>query len=161
MSKYIKLILLLSICFMFVTSISNSQTNSSSTSNELSWMVGHWEGEAFGGTCEEDWQPMTAGTMCGTFKLIVDGKVAFYELMIISKTDSGYSLNLKHFNPDMTGWEEKDKVISFPFESVKENFIQFGGTTYERVSEDKLQIIVDVGHSEGKSEKVVIDCVKK
>ena len=35
----------------------------------LNWMVGHWQGEAFGGVCEEIWSPPSGGSMTGTFKL--------------------------------------------------------------------------------------------
>ncbi len=163
MHKLIRNLFLNLLFILFTSQIGVAQMDSTETKsgNDLAWLVGHWEGEACGGICEEDWQPMTAGSMCGTFKLIVDGKVVFYELMIIDKAENGYNLNLKHFNADMTGWEEKDKVVNFPFKSVKENFLKFSGLTYERVGDNKLQITVFVEHSDDDYEIVVIDCVKK
>jgi len=123
-------------------------------------LVGHWEGEAFGGVFEEVWQPPSAGSMCGTFKLIVNEKVSFYEIFIITIDSSGPNLNLKHFNADLTGWEEKDEVVNFPFISFNDNELQFDGLIYRKTSDETMQIILKMKNSEGKITENIIDCKK-
>lgn len=130
------------------------------TLDKLDWLVGRWVGEAFGGVCEEVWNPVVGGSMTGTFKLIVKGKVAFYEFMAITPGPTGPVLRLKHFNADLTGWEEKDKVIEFPFVSRSENEINFDGLTYRLKSADELYIAVMVKNEDEQIEKVEIICTR-
>ena len=128
------------------------------TLDELSWLVGHWQGPGFGGTCEEVWLPASAGSMVGTFKMSVNGKVQFYELMVITVDSAGPTLKLKHFNSDMTGWEEKNEVVNFTFNGAKENELSVGATTYKRITEDSLDIYVDVGNKDGSVSQELISC---
>jgi len=128
------------------------------TLDELSWLVGHWQGPGFGGICEEVWLPASAGSMVGTFKMSVNGKVQFYELMVITVDSAGPTLKLKHFNSDMTGWEEKNEVVNFTFNGAKENELSVGATTYKRFTDDSLLILVNVGTKDGGTEQEAIKC---
>ena len=50
------------------------------TLQDVKWIVGNWTGEALGGICQETWSEPIGNSMMFSFKLVVDGKVAFYEL---------------------------------------------------------------------------------
>jgi hypothetical protein len=126
----------------------------------IDWLVGHWQGPGFGGICEEVWQPETAGSMVGTFKLSVKGAPQFYEMMVITIDSTGPALRLKHFNSDLTGWEEKDQVVTFEFESAGKNEVTFGATTYKLVGEDSLHIMVKVKSGDGTIQTETISCNK-
>lgn len=43
----------------------------------VSWLSGHWTGEALGGITEEFWTPLLGGSIMFAFKLVVDGAVLF------------------------------------------------------------------------------------
>ncbi|MCP4609522.1 MAG: hypothetical protein GY845_12485 [Planctomycetes bacterium] len=139
--------------------ITNTTMNENSL-NDLSWLVGRWEGNAFGGTCEETWNPPSGGTMVGTFKLAVDGVISFYELAILSIEGGGPTLRLKHFHSDLTGWEEKDEMITFPFVKMTNNELQLEGLTYRSLSVDSLQMEVSLQNDEGNVKVVVITCAR-
>lgn len=128
---------------------------------DLDWMVGHWQGEAFGGVCEEVWSPVSGGTMVGTFKLLVDGKVKFYEIMTITPDSAGPVLRVKHFDPELKGWEDKDKSAEFRFVRAGDREIQFGGLTYTRKGEDSLRIVVTMSHKDGSTSEEVIECARR
>lgn len=128
---------------------------------ELDWMVGHWQGEAFGGVCEEVWSPMSAGTMVGSFKLYVGDEVKFYEIMTITPDSSGPLMRVKHFGPDLKGWEEKDESAEFRFTRAGDREVQFEGLTYSRTGEDSLRIVVTVTRKDGTAREEVIDCGRK
>lgn len=147
---------------LFISLFLLSSSFGSENENDISWLEGHWVGNGFNGICEESWMPMSGGTMCGTFKLLVNDKIVFYELMTIVPIDSsdGYNMRLKHFNPDMTGWEEKDQVMQFNFVSMDEKSIFFDGLTYELISEDSLLIKVRVSHKDQTESFVEIRCGK-
>ena len=131
------------------------------TIDQLDWLVGHWEGDAFGGVCEEVWSPASGGTMVATFKLTVDGAVQFYELMTLVPDSAGPQMRLKHFNADLTGWEEKGEVVEFRFESASEKKAKWGGLTYERIAEDSLRITVTFTHGDQPPTEEVITCRKR
>ena len=50
---------------------------------EVAWLAGNWKGEGFGGIVEECWTPSLGGTMMGMFRLVNDGVIKFYELMVL------------------------------------------------------------------------------
>jgi len=108
----------------------------------LDWIVGNWQGKALGGITEEQWSSPSAGSMMGMFKLISDGEVSFYELMVISEVEESLILRIKHFDRQMRGWEEKDKSVEFPLVDIKENRVYFDGLTFEKINEDQINVYV-------------------
>jgi hypothetical protein len=104
--------------------------------SSMSWMVGYWKGEAFGGTTEEVWMPAVDGHMVGTFRLWSEGKLVFSEFMNLIQTGDTFSLNVKHFNPDLSSWEEKEKWTTFRLVEVGENAVWFSGLTIIRIGDE-------------------------
>lgn len=111
----------------------------------VAWVAGYWQGEAFGGIVEELWSPPLGGTMMATFRLVVDGKLKFYELETISEENETLILRLKHFGADLKGWEEKDETVDFRLAKVTENKVYFDGFTFERISDDEMNMYVLLG----------------
>lgn len=109
---------------------------------DVAWIQGYWKGEAFGGISEEVWTPPLGGSMNCIYKSVVDGKVNFYEMLSIMEENGSLVLKLKHFNPDMTGWEEKNKTIDFPLVKIESKKAYFSGFTFERVDADHLNVYV-------------------
>lgn len=123
------------------------------TLSDISWIEGHWRGEAFGGITEEIWSPPMAGSMMCSFRLIVDGEVEFYEMVTITEENGSLMLRLKHFNTDLTGWEEKEETVDFRLVRVSPDKVYFDGFTFERLSDDEIVIYVVVGNEEGEYEQ--------
>lgn len=107
--------------------------------SELAWLTELWTGEGLGGTCDEIWMPQMDNAMQGIFRYSKDGKVVFTEYMIIEQLDSNISLKLKHFNKDLSPWEEKDKWITFELIKIEGTTAYFNGLTYSR-KKDELTI---------------------
>ena len=118
------------------------QTTQTATINDVAWIAGNWQGEAMGGQFEETWNKPSGGTMMGMFKLIQKGNVAFYELCTIVEKENSLVLRIKHFNHDMSGWEEKDKCMEFPLVSANENEAKFDGLVFKKTGDDSLLITV-------------------
>jgi len=112
----------------------------SATIDDFSFLVGNWSGPGLDGMCYEVWSEPSGGTMACTFKMVKDDKVSFYELAIIAPVDNSYALLLKHFNPDMVSWEEKEEVQSFPLVKVEKNIAYFDGITMQSASPDSLDV---------------------
>ena len=97
--------------------------------DDLAWLAGRWLGEGFGGTLEENWNPPLGGTMVATFRLIEKGKPHFYEICLIEPAGNSLVYKVKHFNPGLTGWEEKDEYVTFPLVKLEQNTAYFNGLT--------------------------------
>ncbi|MFK7834399.1 MAG: DUF6265 family protein [Winogradskyella sp.] len=126
----------------------------------IAWISGTWHGEAFGGITEEIWSAPSGGSMMATFKLINDGKVTFYEIEVIREIENSLILQLKHFGPDLKGWETKDETIDFPLKYITETKVVFEGMTFEKVSKTEMHVYVDV-KNEGNVETVKFVYKKK
>lgn len=102
------------------------------TIKEVAWLQGRWMGEGLGGPVEEIWAAPAHGQMMGMFRYEREGKLVFYEFLTLAEQDGSLVLRVKHFNPDMTGWEEKDKFVTFRFIKAEGDRIYFSGFTFER-----------------------------
>jgi len=121
------------------------------TVEELAWIAGHWRGPGLGGTAEEVWTEPAGGAMLGMFRSLgPDGEVRFYELFTLAEDDDGsLSIRLKHFNPDMTGWEEKDEMVTFPLVALSEDAAWFDRLTFHRAGPDELHVHLAIGQPDG------------
>jgi len=111
---------------------------------DMAWMAGSWNCEALGGLAEEIWSAPRNGGMMGMFRLIKNGSPVFYELFTLVEDNGSLILRLKHFNPNMTGWEEKDQTIDFPLVAKEPGVIYFDGMTFKRESPDAVTIFLAI-----------------
>jgi len=125
----------------------------SSELKAIEWLAGHWQGEAFGGITEELWAPPLAGSMMGSFKLVLDQQVSFYEIMTISEENNSLVLRLKHFHNNLKGWEEKEETHDFKLVKLSKDKIYFEGFTFERVHQNEINIYVVI-EDEGMKQEV-------
>jgi hypothetical protein len=134
-------------------SLKEGENSPKATLAEITWMEGHWKGEAFGGITEEIWSPPLGGSMMFSFKLVVDGSVNFYELGHIREFNETLVFELKHFAGDLKGWEEKEEVQRFKFIKTAGNRLYFDGFTFENVSDSEINIYGLI-HQDGEAEEV-------
>ena len=80
------------------------------TLEDVSWIAGHWKGEAFGGIAEEIWSPPLGDSMMFVFKLVSEGEVQFYEVGHIQQTGETILLQLKHFHGSLKAGKRKMKL---------------------------------------------------
>jgi hypothetical protein len=125
------------------------QPGPKATLKDVEWLVGQWTGTGLGGVSEEMWSAPSAGAMMGMYRLVVGGKVSFYEFFTLTEENGSLALKLKHFNPDMTGWEEKDRFVTFRLAKLEPNTAWFGGLTYRRVAPDKVEIFLAIRDKSG------------
>lgn len=122
--------------------------------SQVTWMEGHWKGEAFGGITEEIWSPPLGGSMMFSFKLVSDGAVQFYELGHIQQVDETLILQLKHFHRDLKGWEEKDDTVDFKLVKIDGNRVYFDDFTLEKITENEINVYVVIENEDGSENEV-------
>ncbi|MGB5512342.1 MAG: DUF6265 family protein [Woeseiaceae bacterium] len=108
------------------------------TLDDASWLVGSWTGTAFGERFEEVWNPPSAGSMVGLFKLFGDDGVAFYELLLLSVEEGTLSLKVKHFSADFVAWEEKPDFVNFKLVKKEKDALHFGGLSFYKKGDDAI-----------------------
>lgn len=118
--------------------LDDPETRVPGTLDDVSWLVGSWTGEAFGGTFEEVWSPPSLGTMVGMFKVMGDGEVRFYELMLLAEEEGSLVMKVKHFNADFTAWEDKEDYLTFRLVRAEPGAVHFSGASFYRVSDDEI-----------------------
>lgn len=125
-------------------------TQPKATLKDVSWLVGSWRGTAFGSQFEEVWNPESANSMVGMFKLFDEKKgVSFYELMLLIEENNSLSLLVKHFSADFTAWEEKKDFVKFKLAKIEENAVHFSGLSFYKRGADKIDGYIVMKYKDG------------
>ena len=157
---YLSLLLLSQLSVIYAQDLVNTlelrpdESSPTATLDQVSWIEGYWKGEAMGGQTEEIWSRPMGGSMMGSFKLVYEHEIQFYEIMTISEMDETLIMRLKHFHADLKGWEEKDQTVDFKLVKITPDKVFFDGLTFEKISETEMNVYVifedDGKRSEGK-----------
>jgi hypothetical protein len=121
---------------------------------DMAWLAGHWVGEGLGGTVEEVWSPPRGGVMMGMFRLLKGDETAFYELMTLVPSEESLILRLKHFDADLTGWEEKGETADFPLVAVADGAFRFEGVSFVPQGRDRFALHLAMHQQDGSVREV-------
>jgi hypothetical protein len=77
----------------------------------LAWLTGRWTGTHGPDEIEETWGPEAGGGMMGMFRAVTDGHPRFYELITVDAEGEGLVCRFRHFDRDLTAWEERDAPL--------------------------------------------------
>ncbi|MBW8242993.1 hypothetical protein K1F50_09295 [Muricauda oceani] len=160
--KSIKLILLLwagIVSAQQTLQLPEGESSPKANLEDVSWIEGHWSGEAFGGIAEEIWSAPMGNSMMFVFRLVNNDKVSFYESGHIQQLDDSLILQLKHFDGNMRGWEEKDETIDFKLVKLEPNKVYFEDLTMEKISDDQMNVWVLI--EEGGNQEEVLFAYKR
>ncbi len=111
---------------------------------QMWWLEGLWQGEGINGApATESWLPPTGNTMVGTFiQQTPEGDILFSEHMYLAEEGDSLVLKLKHFNADLTGWEDKAGMVTFRLLSLDFCAAYFSGLTIRCDGNEKLVVAV-------------------
>ncbi|NDV42475.1 DUF6265 family protein [Flagellimonas sediminis] len=140
--------------------LSEGQESPSASLKEVAWIEGHWSGEAFGGTAEEIWSAPLGESMMFVFRLVNDNKVSFYEVGHIQQLENSLILQLKHFDGNLKGWEDKIETIDFKLVKLEKNKVYFEGLTMELVDKNHMNVYVLIEEN-GETEEILFAYTRK
>jgi hypothetical protein len=136
-----------------VRTLKAGEAPAQATVESASFLVGRWVGRGFGACAEESVLPAADGQIAGMFRQMKpDGGLWFYEFYTVLEKDGSLVFRIKHFGPDLVGWEEKDKSMDFPLVAVEKNAAYFDGLSWRRKG-DTLESAVAIGE-EGQAPKI-------
>ena len=111
---------------------------------DLAWLSGSWVGTGLGAEVTETYSAPLGGRITGHF-VMADGTggTAFTEIVDYVPVGRSIAYRVRHFNPDMTGWEDKSgKPVVFPLVAAEKDRWLFDGMTIERTGPDALTMWV-------------------
>ena len=123
---------------------------------DLAWIAGEWVGPGISGEAREIYSTPTGGAIAGHFVQMSANGIAFYELITIVPEGGSLAYRLKHFNADLTGWEEKNEVRSFALVAREGDAWYFDGLTVRRDGADGMIGAVKVRMKDGTEREFVI-----
>ncbi len=123
--------------------------------DDFAWLIGQWQGEGLGGQNEEAWTGPVGGQMMGMYRMIGDGQVRFMELLTLTEEKDSVLLRLKHFNRDLTGWEEKADTVDFRLLKIEPGAAWFDGYSMFRIEEDRMELWLRIGGKGEQPERAV------
>ena len=121
---------------------------------DLAWIAGQWAGKGISGPAREVYSPPMGGAIAGHFVQAKGDGIMFYEIITITQAGPTITYRLKHFNSDLTGWEEKKEVREFRFVGREGDSWYFDGLTIRRAGPDEMHSIVNVRQGEGRTEEL-------
>lgn len=125
-------------------SLADGATSPPAAIKDVAFLSGHWIGDGLGACSEELMAPAAGGQIMGMFRQMKpEGGLRFYEFYHIAEHEGSLVLRIKHFNPDLTGWEDKDARVEFPLVAIEGTTAYFDGLTFSR-SGSKLNSAVAI-----------------
>ena len=134
---------------------------------DLSVMAGTWTLKHRWGDMEEFWGPPMGNNMVSSYRCVKDGKVVFYEFVVIEQINGAPVMKMRHFNPGNIGWEEKDKPLIYKLIALTKSKVTFESTdklvklTYQRLSPKKLNVVLEEKDKSGVWQTDVFNYTKK
>lgn len=130
---------------------------------DLAFMAGKWKTHSAWGDMEENWSEPLGNSMMCAYRCIKDGKVIFYEFIVIEQMDSGPVMKLRHFSPGNIGWEEKDKPYEYPLMFLEPDKARFErpdkktALTFHRTGPETMKVILERQDKDGRWVEDVFD----
>ena len=103
---------------------------------DVAWLQGHWIGSMPEGPVEQfNLSPMF-GHLPGFVRAVAPKNVIFYEISLIAEVGGSLSVRVKHFTPELEGWEARESYIDRPLVARDSTNLYFDGITYSRTGPD-------------------------
>lgn len=103
---------------------------------DLTYFQGAWQGTFQGGPIETFWSAPAGGSLMGSLRMLRDGKIRLYEILVAEQTDAGVTLLVRHFQPGLVPQEEKDRPDRYVLIEQGPN-----RAVFEKVGGDPVRVI--------------------
>lgn len=108
-----------------------TSASAASRIDQCRWLAGSWTELDEGGSTEEHWSRPSANSMVGMCRMIRNGKVALYELMLIEDNGTDVELRIRHYRWNMVDADKEPLV--WKLVRASESELVFENPTQERV----------------------------
>lgn len=157
-----KKLFFITIC-LAAAAVSCAQTPFKAKISDLGFIAGNWAMKHEWGDMDENWSTPMGDNMMGSYRCVNNGKIVFYEFMVIEQTDSVPVMRLRHFGPGSIGWEDKDTPNVYPLvklgaeQAVFERPDKKLRLIFRRKGPEQLTVVLEQEDKNGKWEKDAFD----
>lgn len=128
---------------------------------DLAWLEGHWIGEMPEGPVEHIILGPKFGHMPGFVRAVSPRGVIFYEISVFAQAGESVTVRVKHFTPQLAGWEAQDALVERPLVDRDEKTLFFDGITFSRTSQDSFTVYFLNRSGQEERETLVIPFLRK
>lgn len=107
---------------------------------DMAWIEGHWIGDMPNGPVEQVVLGPRFGHMPGFVRALAPGNVIFYEISVFMEVDNSLTVRVKHFTPELAGWEAREAYIDRPLVDRDATNFFFDGITVSRTGPDSFTV---------------------
>lgn len=134
--------------------------------NDLAFMSGTWTMQHEWGDMEEFWGPPMGNSLISSYRCVKDGKVVFYEFVVIEQVENIPVMKLRHFNPGSIGWEDKNSPLEYPLASLTQNKAVFEAKDKSlrliyQLKAGNLDVILEEKNKNNEMEQIVFSYKRK
>lgn len=107
---------------------------------DVAWLEGRWIGDMPEGPVEHVILGPAFGHLPGFVRAVNADGVIFYEIWMIAEANGSLTNRVKHFSPQLAGWEAQDAYIDRPLVARDATHLYFDGATYARTGPDSFVV---------------------
>jgi hypothetical protein len=107
---------------------------------DVAWLEGRWIGEMPEGPVEHVILGPSFGHLPGFVRAVNPQGVIFYEIWVLAEVGGSLTIRVKHFSPQLAGWEAQDAYIDRPLVDRDADSLFFDGATYARTGPDSFTV---------------------
>jgi len=112
----------------------------SATLADLAWLEGSWTGDMPQGPVEHIILPARYGQMPSFVRALSPGGISFYEISVFTETNGSLVSRVKHFTPELAGWEAQASHVARPLVAREGGTFRFDGLTLARTGPDSFTV---------------------
>lgn len=116
---------------------------------DLAWLEGSWVGDMPDGPVEHVILPARHGHMPSFVRALAKDKVFFYEISVFAESGSTVVSRVKHFTPELSGWESREGYVERVLVERDEKTLFFDGLTILSTGKDSFTVYFLVKREDG------------
>lgn len=122
---------------------------------DMAWIEGHWIGEMPDGPVEHVVLSPRFGHLPGFVRALGDRAPVFYEISVFAEQGDSLTVRVKHFTPELAGWEAQSEYVARPLVNRDATNFYFDGITFSRTGPDSFTVYF-LNRSEGKERETLV-----
>ncbi|VXC66685.1 conserved exported hypothetical protein [Sphingomonas sp. T1] len=122
---------------------------------DMAWIEGHWIGDMPDGPVEHVLLSPRFGQLPGFVRALAPQILAFYEIGVFAEIGHSLTLRVKHFTPELAGWEAQAAYIDRPLVDRNSTSFYFDGATFSRTGPDSFTVYF-LNRSEGQERETLV-----
>ena len=107
---------------------------------ELDWLSGSWVGQMPSGEVEHLILDDSSAHMPGFVRALNKTGIFFYEITVFAEVGGSLSYRVKHFTPELAGWEPQASYVDRPLVERQGDTFYFDGITFSRRGPDSFTV---------------------